>query len=333
MKQKGFALLSVLVVFLVVSIVGIIGLSLWQQGQISTSTPPAPTESVDQSTKVPPTCESDNLSVDIETYSTLPTRIVTVSIKGLNGEEIRSARIENVPSNLANYSETGKCYFYLKRTVGQKTELWRYNFDLKGEKIYESESGFSFDISSSEKFLAINNDLEVLVIVIDSGEQIKKITIDSLKKPPVNTQPTVLEGSISLRGWNEGESELWGSLFSAAFVEAFWKLDINSGKTEVFSELFNPTPNGILLNPDREVYAVTDRPVFFDAEGYEAWKNSTENYSIYVYSLRSKTSTLVDTLPSSWQSPRSQSGLIGWDSPTKLRYSTPDGEKVYTFNN
>lgn len=331
MNQKGFALPILLVILLLALLVGI-GWFIWQQGQISTNPPSAPTEAGEQSIKVPPTCEFEDISVDVETYSTLPTRIVTVSIKGLDGKEIRNLEIENVPSNEFHYYDIGKCYLYIKKETESNTELWRYNFDLKGEKIYESK-GFDFNISTSEKILAIDNDLKVLVIVIDSGEQINEITIDSLKKPLVNTQPAILEVlGIDLRGWNEEESELWGSLSAAAYVYGFWKLDVNSGNTEVFSELYNPTPNGVLLNPDKEVYAVSDKPLFFDVEGYEDWKNETENYSIYIYSLRDKTSTLIDTLPSAW-SPGMLSPLRDWDSPTELRYSTPDGEQVYNLNN
>lgn len=347
MNQKGFVPIFVIVgTFLILGLI-IAGLYLNKsinQIQLSKNTVsssqniPSPSSSLKTQVDIHPTCSDNNVSVDYTMPNDGTDGILAIIKTNKVTKETSSFVIEGVAEKVNEPIEIHKCYLYVIKPVSETIwELWRYNFDNKGEVIYKGNR-FQFKINKPETLAALNT-------IIDSTEQIIIVDINSNRQILTQSSEEIknqLQGKIGkdvldvvgnqLRDWNSKGDELWGSLYAAAFVESFWKLNVDSKKLEVFTDLYKPTPNGVALNPDKEVYAYSGKPLFFDVQSNEQWEKENKTYSLYIYSLRSKSSMKIDSLPSNWPGGMI-SPLFGWESPTQLRYSTPNGQKVYTFNN
>ncbi len=347
MNQKGFAPILVIVGALLV--LGLIAAGLYlskgiNQIQLSKNTvsisqgTPSPSSSLEAQTGIHPACSDRNMSVDYTMPNDGTDGVLAVVKTNKLTKETSGFVIEGVAEKVNEPIEIHECYLYVIKPVSRTTwELWRYNFDNKGEMIYRGNR-FQFRINKPETLVALNTVIDsreqIIIVDINSGRQILTQSSEGIKdqvQGEIGKDVLDVVGN-QLRDWNSKGDEIWGSLYAAAFVESFWKLNVDSKKLEAFTDLYKPTPNGVALNPDREIYAYADKPLFFDVQGNDQWEKENKTYSLYIYSLRSKTSTKIDTLPSNWPGGMI-SPLFGWESPTQLRYSTPNGQKIYTLSN
>lgn len=208
-------------------------------------------------------------------------------------------------------------------------ELWRYNSEKQGTRLY-SARGLDFRVSNSGRFAAITASDQLIVLDLQAGKPILDYSETQLKNfADQEISKKLTDTNISLWQWEKTRDLLWGTFNWTAYTGAFWKLDTASLKVEILaipSEASMPTD----LNTEKEVFIYTDKPFFFDNLSAKEWLRTHQLYSIYLYSLRSGKSTLIDTFPANW--PEELSRLkYSWISSTRLRYSTPMGENIFTL--
>ncbi len=302
----------------------------------STQLTPTPSSTLINQTTIEPTCLDDKTNVDYSMPQDGSDGILAIIKTYTDGREQTSFTVEGVAEKVVEPVEIQRCYLYVIKPLSDKQwQLWRYNFDNKGEVLYTGNR-FQFRVNKPETLIGLNTYTDskehIIILEIASKKQILDKPVDEVKNKLSGTIGSdVLEVvGNDLRGWNANGSELWGSLYAVAYVEAFWKLNIDGGEITVFSDFPLAFPNGVALNPDKELVAYSDRPLSFDVESSEAWQKENTTYSLYLYSLKNRTSKLISTLPASWPGGMINP-IVGWDSPTELRYSTPNGQRVYTY--
>ncbi len=217
-------------------------------------------------------------------------------------------------------------------------ELWLYDSQGNVRMLY-SEKGLHYLSNEDASLVAvdkfnisedknkIDNMARIIPIKISEKELDIKINIDSCVTDP-KLRRDMGWRCMNLQTW-ETKNTLWGDFCGMHDIKGcFWKVNVESGAISYY-----PVISGInrleVLNTEKLMAVYSDRPVFLD-ESYQYYAASNTTYSIYLYNLQTKQSTLIDTFPSSFNP--SFSGFSGkWVSPTQLVYSSPSGDKTYTL--
>lgn len=153
-------------------------------------------------------CLADDEWADYKEIQGAPLAIIILE-KNTNKEKSRF-EIENVPENHVHAVEVHKCGVYAIRKFNNASELWRYNYSGKGEKVLLFSDYKNISISFGSNFRI--DDAETYVALVQSwvGDENHALVIKNLKTMEdayVVTLKELVEkygiepGTISLADW------------------------------------------------------------------------------------------------------------------------------------
>lgn len=210
-------------------------------------------------------------------------------------------------------------------------ELWVYVGKDKGEKIYDSK-GLTYDVNPDGSLIALllykNNSLATNSVTILSRNNTWKAKTYRLDDKQCNFSPDTPSSAfnLDLEKWQQNPSALWG-VYASEYrtIGCYWKID---PVTAVVS--YYPVKDHQLLfalNTDKLVALYIDKPPFVEEDQQKQWLATHSTYSLYLYSLQTEKSTIIDTFLSS--STGFIPASVDWISSTQLTYSSPKGKVTY----
>ena len=307
-------------------------------------------------------CLKDSWEVDYEfEIKKTPLSDVNIFIKNKDSQEIISFfQIENIRKNY-HPIELHKCSVYIirmfnydyqktKQEPGYKAELWKYDYNGKGEfillfhekiskdgeKIYKSYYGTDFRISPDEKYAVLEKwtitefdkggyvdgkDKSIVIKNINTKENIFILSAKSIRKQ----NPNVV-GSFGFDKWTEDGRYFWGVISEGAYVKGYFRIDTQNWKTDIF-EAPNGAMSGSPLNINTGYFPIQPGQVWtgdfqMTQELKEQYKKEGKKSLLYLYNLFTKKKIFIvdNEEPLWWFKPR-------WLSDTELEYELPNGEK------
>lgn len=231
-------------------------------------------------------------------------------------------------------------YIFLIKRIGNSTypsedwtdELWVYVDQGQGIKLYDHK-GLHFLASDDASLLAVTDrnydwaqkppsefDTVIMLHRKDSW-QIKKHTLH--RRQCFGSVPLEYAGDVEFNHWQDKHT-LWGEITGMGAVRCYWKLDLLNGGFSYYPVTIVKSMGG--LNPEKLVTVYSDKPIFLDQDSADDWLAKHKTYSLYLYSLVTRESAVIDTFPSDF-SPKVD--WEQWVSPTRLQYSSPTGLKEY----
>lgn len=225
--------------------------------------------------------------------------------------------------------------FLVKRTGNDKyssddwtDELWVYVDKDKGQKLYNSK-GLTYNASQDGSLVALllyegksPATSSVTVLLKNNDWQPKKYSLD-VKQCNFSPDTPSTAFDLDLEKWQQSPSSLWGVYASEyRVIGCYWKLN-----PETSAIVYYPVPDSprlFALNTDKLVALYVDKPAFVEEESHKQWLLTHPTYSLYLYSLVSKSSTKIATFPSDFDKI-----MPDWDSSTQLHYSSPKGLETY----
>jgi len=209
--------------------------------------------------------------------------------------------------------------FIMKRTGNEEypsndwiDELWVYTDANHGRKLYAAQN-LQYQVNKNATMIALrggylpsdyvsehgySGSYDVEIVAIEANNKIKTYSIDIQSCIP-NTEVRRYMGELGLNQWDNKDS-FWGTFLGEyGVVGCYWKLNLLTGEISYY-----PMPNDIFtqhlsFDPDKMEFQYSGKPAFMlDLEGRKKWEESHSTYSIYSYSLLTKKSTVIKTVPS-----------------------------------
>lgn len=279
---------------------------------------------------------------------------VTVRVKDESGAILREFRETIMSPTHYHPIELHRCGVYFIRafnydpkkpeqSVSFRSELWKYDYSGKGQSVvlvnekspqYISYYSYDFRLNPGERLVALrdNSDLYNQKIIVKDLE----LRNDAVSLPlsEIALKNKQLQGDAMLLDWTRDSRYFWFSLFEAAYVNGWVRVDSRDWSYELFE-----APEGVLggypLNIETGWVplipgAFWTGVVEFNEEIQEERKTMGHTADLYLYNVITKEKILVeDTDFPTWQ------GLKGqWLSETELEYTMPDGTiKTFTVPN
>ncbi len=274
--------------------------------------------------------------------------IVIVSDKNTK-KEVASFEINNIFETSTSI-ELHRCGLYVikmfnydprkaKQEVGYRDELWKYNYGGEGKSlILLAEKPREFISYYSPDFRV---DPEEIYIVLEQGYLGKSnyalvvknlVTKNDAFILPLqeiaNKYPYAL-GSFNMREWTKNGQYFWGDVFVEANVLAFFRIERDAWKIDVFPVL-QGTMGGTALNSELGYITYDDGPPWtgdleLDKIYKEQWGKEGRKVHFYLYNLFTKEQILLATIDDPLWSFKPE-----WLSDTEFEYYIPPGErKIY----
>lgn len=289
-------------------------------------------------------CISDGLEVYYEKdKSGIPIFPLKVTIKNYKYFEIQDVKKQSsaVRLNDCNLYVIKGFGFDEKKSIyleSYSNELWKYDFDGKGEKIFQLNQNLKdgkysilyklfFIVDEKEKMIALVNkylgdsNYALHIKDIETKQNVVEVnlTSDLFKKYPN------VSGDVEFRGWSSDEKYFWFSLFDQANVLAFVKVDMSDSSYEVFEAPVG-TMNQDAFNMETGWVTYDDGPPWtgvkeFDDEYQQEWEDAGDfvNFSLYNIFSKQKIDLEKTTDTTWWHYPK-------WLDDKTLEYKTSDGE-------
>lgn len=272
-----------------------------------------------------------------------------------NGNEILKFRIDNIV-NPSHYHplEIHKCNVYVmkgfnfdytksKALPGFSVELWKYQYNGSGERIFElageddrgkAEIYYSndFRIPTDEKYLVLEkgylgkDDYALVIKDLNTTQDVFEFSTKSVAQ-----QYPDRVGSFGMLEWTNDSRYFWGDIFDGAYDLAYFRIDVQNWKAEIF-EAADGSMGGMPLNINTGYVPIQPGLVWTgDVESTQELKQKEmqegKKSSLYLYSLFTKEKVLIETTdePQFFFKPN-------WLSDTELQYILPSGEtKIFTI--
>jgi hypothetical protein len=187
-------------------------------------------------------------------------------------------------------------------------ELWRYNQQNQGQLLF-SLRGLDFRISADEQLILINSN-EKTYILNNSGDGIK-----TFQNNEVSVDPNI-QLSVNFLAW--GPNAIWLSNLGGATLSGAVKVDTRAYSVTKYSLSGLGIGREYAFNPDREIIAFSDYPIYFDAENAQTYENSGKTVHLTVYDLITKTQHPIATSITKLFAPE-------WIDANTLAYDDPGG--------
>ncbi|MBU4348553.1 hypothetical protein KJ671_03590 [Patescibacteria group bacterium] len=288
-------------------------------------------------------CLSENLEVSykIEEKESPLADVVVYIIDENTGKEVTSFKIDNIFKNY-HPIELYKCGIYVIRFFNYdpriskqkpefRAEFWRYYYSGEGIQLFFSEDfSYDFRVDPTEIYLVLERSYlgnPDYALVIKNLQTKKDVFVLPLKEI-TDKYPDFL-GSIGFNEWTRGSKYFWGNIFDGANVLAFFRIERDSWKRELF-EAPTGTMGGTALNSEFGYITYDDGPPWtgdldFAKMYQEQWEKEGKIVSFYLYNFfTNKKIVLATTTDTMWYfKPK-------WISDTELEYYLPSGErKIY----
>jgi hypothetical protein len=248
-------------------------------------------------------------------------------------------QIENIVPNHYHPYEIHRCGIYLVREFNVdykkgkplpnfRMEVWRYWYNGIGEKLVEEND---FRVDPLERYIVVEQsylgqpDYALVIKDLSTKEDIFVLTLNDIK----NINPEVQLGSFNLGKFTEDGRYLWGTLFIGALDTAYYRIELDTWKTEVFS----PPPD-IPSGAERATnftgwLAYADITSFTGLEGIteqieEKARREGRMKNLWIYNFFTKEKIKIASADPGWRF------NLKWISDTELEYYLPSGErKIY----
>lgn len=232
-------------------------------------------------------------------------------------------------------------YANRKAMPDYRIELWRYGYNGSGASVTFlsgpiSGSGFGTDfrIDLLEKYIVLErgylgkDDYALIIKDLKTKEDIFVLSAKDIFKQ----YPNII-GVFDMREWSKDGRYFWGNIFDGAYVNAYFRIDTQNWKTDIFE-----TPDGAMggfpLNINTGYVPIQPGQVWtgdyqLTQELKEQYRKEGKKSELYIYNLFTKKKILVGTTdePLWFFGPK-------WLSDIELEYELPSGEKkIYRIDN
>lgn len=305
------------------------------------------------------TCLGDSEFVDYtidKKYATeirIPTSPVTVFIREKESNRVKWSFVINnivqIPPKIF------KCSIYITRKLDTNSsgsfrdELWQYDYSGNGIRVFtlavfknkKTESttySQVFNIDPQEKYLTLErsylgrSDYGLVIKDLKTLNDLFILTHEKIREMDPSVSLGIIangiqRGGLDIGRWTSDNRFLWGTMFNGALDTAYFRIEMGTWKTEVFS----PPPD-IPSGGERAIsfaghLAYADFPTFFGIDiiaqqEQKRFRKEGRVKHLYLYGLRTKEKKLLATTTDP-----TQRFNIKWLSDTELQYELPSGEK------
>jgi len=281
----------------------------------------------------------------------VPKMPLTISVRDKTTKKEKfSFQIENINPEHVHPLEIHKCGVYVikminfdpkktKQEPGFKKELWVYRYDKGYDKIltfaekdklgvYHLFYNDNFRIDPTENYLVLEqsylgqSDYALVIKDLKTKEDVFVLTLDDIKK----INPEVQLGNFNLGKFIKDGKYLWGTLFVGASDTAYYRVELGTWKTEIFS----PPPD-IPSGAERST-SFAGYVVYADITSFTGIKEITKQIeegarkegkmkNLWIYNLFTKEKYKIASADPSWRF------NLKWISDTELEYYLPSGER------
>lgn len=319
---------------------------------------PQPPVAIVPPTSAPPRCLADNEYADYPQNPKYnpeikyPDNPVEIQIKDLRGSIKHTFSIPDL-IYLYHPIEIHRCHVYGARsfnydhTQGKaldnyRAEIWRYDYSGKGDVVvslgemvsgkYINNFEADFRVSPDEEYIALikgfpdSPDFSIIFRNIKNGDQRTFLMRDVLRD-----NPDLIGSAYQPEGWTKDGKYFWGKLFYQAYTLAFFRIELASGKSEVFLAP-EGTLGGDALNIEKG-YVTHSTLAIWTGEGEISQQIKEQNEReekkgvFAVYNLFTKQDTVLaqNNDPTYYFTKK-------WISDNELEYYLPSGDrKVYVI--
>ncbi|KKS97855.1 MAG: hypothetical protein UV75_C0020G0002 [Candidatus Giovannonibacteria bacterium GW2011_GWA1_43_15] len=299
-----------------------------------------------------PPCLGDNeiadFLVDEKFGFKYPKFPIIVSVKDKNtSKEKFHFQIDNVSKNYHSV-EIHKCGVYAirefnyddkktKQDPGYKEEIWKYDYNGKGESLVlltEKPKEFisyydgDFRVDPMEIYIALVRSYSEIPENIGYYFKNQQTREDSftLSYPSILKISPDIDGYLGLENWTKSGSYFWGDIFAGAPRLGFVRIKRDSWEYDVL-----PAPAGTLggtaFNPEFGYLTYNTGPGWIGIDViteqvHDEWRKAGKIVEFHLYNLFTKDDILLATSTEpSWN------GKPQWLSDTELQYELSTGEK------
>lgn len=302
-------------------------------------------------------CLTDNEIVDYtidERYAKevkIPSVPTTIFIKDKSSGAIHYSFIID---NFFPLIRVQKCGVYVVRQFAESDytyndELWRYDYSGEGAKIFTLASfknkkpegvlyGTAFTIDSQERYVTLERgyldqpDYGLVIKDLKTLNDLFVLTHNDIKNINAEVVLGILangiqRGGLDIGRWTNDGKYLWGTMFNGALDTAYYRIEMGTWKTEVFSPPPDLPSGAERATSFAGFVAYADFPTFFGIDVIA--KQKQEKFikegrvkHLYLYNLRTKEKKLL----AGTMDP-AQRFNIKWLSDTEFEYEMPGGEK------
>lgn len=303
---------------------------------------------IDNLDKVIYILEKENEEIVIGTLERGYIDLITISVLGMNTKEIGSSKgkfnelvefyevynreeilnLEDVYTNYYHFTESHNGNVYLIRRIelaaGEEwtddnwtDELWRYDKNNKGEKLYACQrKGLDFRVSSNEKYISITDNDELCIIDAE-GNKIKSYTIEELSNGKYKNED---ELQVDMQGWSDDNLNFWGGVNALWLPLKLFKINVVDWSiTEYDMTQLSICGIEFMLNPNTGKIVFSDFPITFDVDDLSEFEMSKEKVTLFYYDLVEKKLTTIDSLAAKMFNPE-------WIDDFTIEYDNPKGQ-------
>lgn len=301
-------------------------------------------------------CLTDN---EIVSYKTDTDRdgygIARFTVKDkVSDQDITSFAVDHAIQKHYHPPERYKCGVYVIREFNFdfknyqtlpdfKISLWRYDYQGKGSELVvfsqknttdKSIFDFDFRVDPTEKYVVLvagllgNPNYRLVIRDITTGTDVFVKKLDDISKQ----YPDIAPGSFDFGTWSPDGKYLWGSLYDGADDMAYYRLERDTWKLDVFA----PPPD--LPSGAERAFNLAGYLVYSDITSFtgdadftrqlqEEARKTGKKQSLWLYNFFTKEKMNLATADLTW------SFKPTWLSDTELQYELPSGEKkIYTIS-
>ena len=270
----------------------------------------------------------DDFVATFASYSEAPNQLDVQVYNRTQGEVVFSTIVENVNVNHYHNYEAHNGNLYLLKEVGDTSgddwahELWRYN--AEGEKLLFSSKGMDFRVAPDESYIALVYPLPPDYIYaalgfldLAGGEVLQEFGFDYIDESL----------SMGLDNWSDDSSTMWVKFSRGPAPSMFSKVNAMDWTVTDYDpgELYIGADYSLDSNSGQIIYS--DHPTFFDIMSANAFAESGETVSLFIYNLDNGVELkIAESVARPFHPFWVDSMLIGYNDPAS------DGSSTNTYN-
>jgi hypothetical protein len=200
-----------------------------------------------------------------------------ITLKDVYIDHYHNAEYHN--GNIYILMRPGGAYSY-KNNPQWTDELWRYNQQKKGEKLFAAQ-GLDFRVSDDEQVIAVMTGKK-FALLDKTGDLLSNFPMSDL----VTNEQLPSTGFLGFLAW--GSDAIWLDTASGPSLAGIVKVDLNTYKITKYDLTSLAIGTEYAFNPARTLLAFSDYPPMFDGEGKDQFLSSKKKINLAVYNLETK---------------------------------------------
>jgi hypothetical protein len=201
-------------------------------------------------------------------------------------------------------------------------ELWKYNADGKGTKLYSSQ-GLDFRVAPDERYIALcitdlKRTWEKLIFLDSPGNLAQEFTNDQLCGHDKKVHAP-MPAYLSLLKWSGDGSEFWSNLSAGPSPQTIYRVKVASWQTTTYDVSELPVPCEYDLNTNTGKLVYSDLPPMYVADDAEEFAKSQQQVTLFVYDFDNQSIQTIATSVAKGFHPK-------WLDDNTIEYNNPDGD-------